>query len=163
MASAGRIHRTIARTTIPVTTTIARSRRNRARSLNARPPRWNETLGSECDNPRSPGRSAAVAYLLWEQMVAGSIPAAPTKTPPSLLLRRKLAIAPQLKGRTGDHGGSGGAQPPARGSRRGPPSEAGRGRFDPGRPDQNAAIACSEVCPLGTGPRLVRMRTRPRP
>ena len=24
------------------------------------------------------GRSAAVAYLLWEQMVAGSIPAAPT-------------------------------------------------------------------------------------
>lgn len=25
------------------------------------------------------GRSAAVAYLLWEQMVAGSIPAAPTK------------------------------------------------------------------------------------
>src|SRR5438309_1754600 len=30
------------------------------------------------DNSSSPGRSAAVAYLLWEQMVAGSIPAAPT-------------------------------------------------------------------------------------
>ena len=30
------------------------------------------------DNFSSSGRSAAVAYLLWEQMVAGSIPAAPT-------------------------------------------------------------------------------------
>src|SRR4029079_2942436 len=32
------------------------------------------------DNFLSPGRSAAVAYLLWEQMVAGSIPAAPTRS-----------------------------------------------------------------------------------
>src|SRR5688572_8852612 len=31
--------------------------------------------------PPLPGRSAAVAYLLWEQMVAGSIPAAPTTLP----------------------------------------------------------------------------------
>src|SRR5262249_50079593 len=33
---------------------------------------------SAWDNPTTSGRSAAVAYLLWEQMVAGSIPAAPT-------------------------------------------------------------------------------------
>src|SRR6266545_6446105 len=31
------------------------------------------------DNSPPSGRSAAVAYLLWEQVVAGSIPAAPTK------------------------------------------------------------------------------------
>ena len=43
------------------------------------------------DNSPPSGRSAAVAYLLWEQVVAGSIPAAPTK--PSRELARDLRPA----------------------------------------------------------------------
>src|SRR6266542_5013521 len=49
------------------------------------------------DNSPPSGRSAAVAYLLWEQVVAGSIPAAPTSTSASLardLLTHRRATRP---------------------------------------------------------------------
>src|SRR6266540_166082 len=48
------------------------------------------------DNSPPSGRSAAVAYLLWEQVVAGSIPAAPTKPSRELALSLPRREAPPL-------------------------------------------------------------------
>ena len=65
-----------------------------------------------CDNPRSPGRSAAVAYLLWEQMVAGSIPAAPTNFDAACSSLNSCNRHPE-SGSNRRPWGARGAQPPA--------------------------------------------------
>src|SRR6266540_7302351 len=51
------------------------------------------------DNSPPSGRSAAVAYLLWEQVVAGSIPAAPTIISNDLHSSRRACILRRVRKR----------------------------------------------------------------